>query len=1027
LAGLWEESKRAEEALALAHVETVNEKNRLEAVMQALPVGLAILDAKGGNISSNSAFDQVWGFPCAPVSVIDDYAAYQAWWIDTGKQVQPHEWASARAVLHGETVIGQEMHVRRFDGTFAFVLNSAAPIHDADGNISGCAVAIMDITERKKVEEALRRSEALYRGIGESIDYGVWVCSPDGRNTYASESFLKMVGMTQEQCSNFGWGDVLHPDDAERTIAAWKECVSTGGTWDIEHRFRGKDGQWRHVLARGVPVRNEQDEIICWAGINLDISRLKQTEAALRESEERLGLVLQAGSMGTFDVDLLTGDGRWNATEFELLGLRPGDVRPCPESFFRYVHPEDVGMLQAHWEEALLLGKLDVEFRIARADGEVRWLAGRGEFFFEGNERAEAGDIHGQAHSFLGVNFDITALKQVEEALKKLNQELENRVSERTEELAATIVQLRAENAERKKAEERALRLNRLYAVLSETNQAIVRTRDRDTLFNKFCRIAVEDGGFKLAWVGLVDEETGELKVVAANGATGYLEDIRITVSDEPAGLGPTGKAIREGTYYLCNDFLGSPITRPWHERGRDHGLRASASIALKEEGRVVGALTLYADKKDFFDAQQSELLLQMGADISFALDNILRETRRREAELALRKETVEREKIEQQLLQSQKMESIGLLAGGVAHDFNNLLTGISGYGQVIQESIPVDDELLQESVGQILAGVERAAELTGNLLAFSRKQVMNRKPVIIDAVIDNAGKFIRRVIGEDIDFRIIHAGTELFVMADTGQIQQVLMNLSVNARDAMPDGGCLSIATGMVTIKEGSQALYDLSAPGNYVRISFTDTGSGMDKTSMERIFEPFYTTKDVGKGTGLGLSIVHGIIKQHDGSILVSSEPGKGTTFDIYLPQIEGRAVIEEVKLSAPVAGGAETLLIAEDEEIVKTYLKRTLEKAGYRVLVAADGVEAVARFREHDDISLVLSDVVMPRKNGKELLAEIKEINPGIKVILISGYSADFIQKRDTIEECVEFITKPFSKNDLLMKVRKVLDKG
>jgi signal transduction histidine kinase len=513
----------------------------------------------------------------------------------------------------------------------------------------------------------------------------------------------------------------------------------------------------------------------------------------------------------------------------------------------------------------------------------------------------ENGECLGSVH----IAHDITDRKQAEEAVKKLNEELESRVAERTKELTATIESLQVEVAERKKAEERVLRLNRLYAVLSETNQAIVRTRNRDTLFNKFCRIAVEDGGFKLAWVGLVDEETTELKVVAANGATGYLEDIRIPVNDDvPAGLGPTGVAVREGTYYLCNDFLGSPITRPWHERGRAHGLRASASIALKEEGRVVGALTLYADKKDFLDVQQVELLRQMGEDISFALDNILREARRREAELDLRKETAEREKIEQQLLQSQKMESIGLLAGGMAHDFNNLLTGISGYGQIIQESIPVDDELLQESVGQILAGTERAADLTRNLLAFSRKQVMNRKPVIIDAVIENSGKFIHRVIGEDFDFRIAHSGKEFFVMADTGQIEQVLINLSVNARDAMPDGGCLSITTGMVSVKEGSQALYDLPAPGNYVRISFTDTGSGIDKTSMERIFEPFYTTKDVGKGTGLGLSIVHGIVKQHDGSILVNSEPGKGTTFDIYLPLIERREVKEEAKLSTPAA---------------------------------------------------------------------------------------------------------------------------
>jgi PAS domain S-box-containing protein len=1027
LAKLWDESERAGEALAVAHAEVVNDKNRLEAVMKALPVGLAILDAQGGNISINSAFDEVWGGPCAPVRIIDDYAAYQAWWTDTGQQVQPHEWASARAVRHGETIIGQEMQIRRFDGTHAFVLNSAAPILDAEGRITGCAVAIMDITERKKAEEALKRSEALYRGIGESIDYGVWVCSPDGSNTYASESFLKMVGITQEQCSNFGWGDVLHPDDAERTIASWKECVRTGGTWDIEHRFRGRDGQWHHVLARGVPVRNEHDEIICWAGINLDISQLKQTEEALRKSEERLRLVLQASSMGTFEVDLLTGEGLWNATEFELLGLLPGDVIPCPENFFRYVHPDDVELLQAKWEEALVSGKLDEEFRVVRADGEVRWLAGRGEFISETAKGAETRGVRGQTRRFLGVNFDITARKQVEEALKKLNQELENRVAERTEELAATIVNLQVEIAEREKAEERALRLNRLYAVLSETNQAIVRTRDRDTLFNDFCRIAVQDGNFTLAWVGLVDEERGELKVVAADGATGYLDGIRITVDGEPTGLGPTGISIREGTYYICNDFLGDPITRPWHERGRAHGIRASASVALKQEGGVIGSLTLYADKEDFFDAQQVELLRQMGADVSFALDNIVRETRSREAQRALQEETAERRKLEQQLLQSQKMESIGLLAGGVAHDFNNLLTGIGGYAQIIQDSVPTEHEL-QESVAQMMAGVVRAAELTRSLLAFSRKQELNRKPVMIDGILDKAGKFIRRVIGEDIEFRTAFGGNDLLVLVDTGQIEQVLLNLAINARDAMPQGGCLTISISRTIVKEGSQRLYDLPSSGNYARISVADTGSGIDRTTMERIFEPFYTTKAVGKGTGLGLSIVHGIIKQHDGSILVSSEPGRGATFDIYLPLIEEQESREETKMSAPVAGGTETLLIAEDEEIVKTLLKRILEKVGYRVVVAADGNEALARFREHDDIALVLSDVVMPGKNGKEILTEIREMKPGMKFIFLSGYTADIIRERGmgVVEKDAEIITKPFSKNDLLLKVREMLDR-
>lgn len=391
----------------------------------------------------------------------------------------------------------------------------------------------------------------------------------------------------------------------------------------------------------------------------------------------------------------------------------------------------------------------------------------------------------------------------------------------------------------------------------------------------------------------------------------------------------------------------------------------------------------------------------------------------------ALRSEMEARKQLEQQLLHAQKMESIGLLAGGVAHDFNNLLSGISGFAQIIQDSTPANDDL-QENVGQILAGAERAAELVRSLLAFSRKQIMNRKLVHIDSIIASAVKFICRVIGEDIEIRAVFSAKKLPVMADFCQIEQVLMNLATNARDAMPQGGCLTISTMEVAVKQGSEALYDLPQPGKYARVTCRDTGAGIDQEAMERIFEPFYTTKEVGKGTGLGLSIIYGIIKQHEGSILVSSEPGKGTSFDIYLPLSDGQVVKDETIITAPVAGGTETLLIAEDEEIVRFFLKKILEKAGYKVIVAADGEEAMARFRERDDFSLVLSDVVMPRKNGNELLAEMRKVNPGIKVLFISGYTADIIQKCGIVDEHVAFITKPISRNNLLQKIREVLDK-
>ena len=386
-----------------------------------------------------------------------------------------------------------------------------------------------------------------------------------------------------------------------------------------------------------------------------------------------------------------------------------------------------------------------------------------------------------------------------------------------------------------------------------------------------------------------------------------------------------------------------------------------------------------------------------------------------------------ERKKLEQQLLQAQKMESIGLLAGGVAHDFNNLLTIISFCGETILENIPADDELLQESIGQALKAVARAAILTGNLLAFSRKQLTNPQPVAIEEIIDDTSKLIKRVISEDIEISIISTCKKMQVMADASQIEQVLINLAINARDAMPGGGRLAIATREMVVEEGSEALYDLPAPGRYVLISVADTGNGIDKEALGRIFEPFYSTKEVGKGTGLGLSIVHGIIKQHGGSVLVNSEPGKGTTFNIYLPLLEVRAVRPESKKPAPHVGGSENILVVEDDEVVRFLTKRILETAGYRVIAADNGEEAVARFKEHDDISLILSDVIMPRKNGKEMFDELKRIKPGIKVIFITGYSADIIQSKGLNDEGVNFLTKPFDKIELLQKTREVLDRG
>jgi PAS domain S-box-containing protein len=391
-------------------------------------------------------------------------------------------------------------------------------------------------------------------------------------------------------------------------------------------------------------------------------------------------------------------------------------------------------------------------------------------------------------------------------------------------------------------------------------------------------------------------------------------------------------------------------------------------------------------------------------------------------------RDVTERRKLEQQLIQAQKMESTGLLAGGVAHDFNNLLTAISGYGQIVRDCISTDDELLLESIDQVLNASERAAELTRSLLAFSRKQVINPKPVHIETIIGNAGKLIQRVIGEDIEFSTSFSDKEMLVMADVGQLNQVLMNLATNARDAMPNGGCLRISTCELVVQKGSEAQYDLPAPGRYALISVSDTGLGIDEKSLGRIFEPFFTTKEVGKGTALGLAMSYGAVKQHNGSILVRSEPGNGTTFSIYLPLIKNRLQDEKKHHAAASQAfqGSETLLIAEDEGVVRKYIEKILLKAGYKVIVAVDGEDAIEKFRQNrEDISLILSDVIMPKKNGREVLKTVRNEKSGVKGIFISGYTANVMKEKGILEVDSDVIAKPFVKDELLRKVREVLD--
>lgn len=381
-------------------------------------------------------------------------------------------------------------------------------------------------------------------------------------------------------------------------------------------------------------------------------------------------------------------------------------------------------------------------------------------------------------------------------------------------------------------------------------------------------------------------------------------------------------------------------------------------------------------------------------------------------------------EELREQVYRAQKWESVGTLAGGIAHDFNNLLTGIIGYGCLIQ--METKEDSLKHYAQKILKTAGKAATLTQGLLAFSKKQPSNPEPVSVNTIIKEAEYLFSRVTKEDIKRRTSLGKKDFIVMADSGQIEQVLMNLVTNARGAMPDGGELTISTDCASMDNEFVKAHGFGEIGEYVRITVSDTGIGMDEKTKERIFEPFFTTKEVGKGTGLGLAMVHGIVKQHAGYIDVYSEPGKGTTFNIYLPLIQSKVEKKKKETEKLMKGGAETILLAEDEENVRGIIKIVLERHGYQVIEAIDGADAVGEFRANKErIHLILLDVIMPNKNGRETYEAIIKMKPAVKAIFMSGYGSDAFQKKDILEKGIHFLPKPISPQELLEKVREILD--
>jgi PAS domain S-box-containing protein len=943
-------------------------KEKLEVALANMTDAVFISDAKGQFIQFNDAFASFHKFANKEICArtLDVYPEFLEVSMADGQLAPLEMWAVPRA-LRGETAANEEYRLRRKDtgetwiGSYSF-----GPVRNPEGAIIGSVVVGRDITEQKRAEEALRKSETLYRGLFKSMNEGFCI--------------IEMIF------------------DAEGK--------------PVDYRF-----------------------------IEINAAFEKQT-----------GL-------------------------HDAVGKRMRELAPTHEEY---------------WFE--IYGKIALTGEPAQFTHE-----------------AEA----------LNCYYEVRAYRVGEPELRQ-------------------VAIVFSDISERRRAEKHIQQLNRVYSVLSDINQTIVREKDSQAMLEAACRIAVDKGQFLMAWIGMADSETHMLRPIASSGKIGdYLDHVQLNLLDPARSAGPGGRCFLSREHAVCNAIEQDPCFAPWRDDALRMGYRSHASFPLKVDAQVVGIFNLYSSELAFFDEDEIKLLDEMAMDIGFALEVNRREEDRRKAEEELRwrtaffealvdsaqdgilvvdgngkkilqnqqlnallklprdvfinpdfaeriqfltgrvknpdqflekvqflishpeeisrdivelldgtilerfsspvidkaqnhygriwtfRDITEWRQLEEQFRQAQKMEAVGQLTGGIAHDFNNLLTVILGCSEFIGEEAK-ENPRLSKMAQMILDAAQRGADLTHRMLAYARRQALQPKPIDVNRMLANMESFLRRTLSADIDLEVIQSREVCTALVDPTQLESVLLNLCVNARDAMPGGGKLIVETGMTELDSSYAEQNADITPGQYILISVSDTGCGISPENLDRVFDPFFTTKEVGKGTGLGLSMVYGFVKQSQGHVKIYSEPGKGTSVKLYLPRTdqESEPSNREAILIADLHG-SEVILLVEDNAPVREFAMTQLLHLGYQVLEAANGKDALAILREHPEIELLFTDVVMPGGlNGRELALEARKLYPALKVLFCSGYAESAVLHLGLLDKHVQLLNKPYSRLQLAKRIRGML---
>ena len=897
---------------------------------------------------------------------------------------------------------------------------------------------LRDVTERKEAEEKLRASRLQLAVAADMAKIAYWEHEESTGEFLFNDAFYALYGTTAEQEGGYRMPTedylrrFVHPDEQEKlglVIEEHRARTPTDDLKQVEHRAIRRDGEVMHVLTWNRVVRDQEGRILRAVGVNQDITARKEMEEALRESKTRLDLALQSASMGVWHWDLAPDRRCFDDQACRLLGFEPATFTGASGEFFRAVHPDDRAMLRAALARTIERDlPYEPEFRAIWPDGSVHYIAARG--------RLVRNDSSNKPERISGINWDVTERVRAEEALRESE--------------------------------------TKLRAILEGSRDAIALSRDGLITFANHAHVSLfgYEGAGELVGMPIVDLIAPENRGLVA----GMLKK-RAAGEPAPQFFEVTAQK-KDGTrffiecsvsaYVLKGERLVLAILRDVTDRRRaeDEVRMLKHSIDVHYDGAYwmntanefvyvndAACKSLGYEREDLMGktlyqisppatAEGMEKVWEglrkggsfLGKSVhrrkdgsEFPVEFVITYVQFGGRELAcgFARDVTEKRRLEDQLRQAQKMEAVGTLAGGVAHDFNNILTVIMSFGNLLQAGIAADDPL-RPYIDQIVVSSERAADLTRSLLAFGRKQRITPEAHTVNGVVESTANLLKRLLPEDIDLTCDLTDEATLTMLDATQIGQVIMNLATNARDAMPHGGSLTISTELAMLDNQFEKAHGFGRPGAYVKLSVTDTGMGMDEETMKRIFEPFFTTKEVGKGTGLGLASAYGIVKQHGGYITVSSTLSEGTTFDLYLPLIDAprpRAAFE----APETEGGTETILIVEDDGDVRNMVGLILKSQGYATLEAADGDDAVRLYREHrEKVDLVILDVVMPGRNGKEVLDEITRVNPSVKALFVSGYTGDIVIDKGIQSESVDFLQKPLSVPKLLSKVREVLDR-